>query len=140
MADVKIIDIDGEQWNIKDQDARSKIITLETEITKLKTIEKWEYTIPTYGGHVIARRQCNIVSITANGIGTAAQITEGMGIINFVTLPERFRPSEMCLFMLRVSGSLKIQYGGIISQDGKVRTHVYENIKDGLFSVSYIVD
>lgn len=25
MADVKIIDIDGEQWNIKDQDARNRI-------------------------------------------------------------------------------------------------------------------
>ena len=29
MADVKIIDIDGEQWNIKDQNARAKIATIE---------------------------------------------------------------------------------------------------------------
>lgn len=29
MADVKIIDIDGEQWNIKDQEARNIIAVLE---------------------------------------------------------------------------------------------------------------
>lgn len=35
MAEVKIIDIDGEQWNIKDQMAREKIATLGTEIENL---------------------------------------------------------------------------------------------------------
>lgn len=35
MADVKIIDIDGEQWNVKDQDARNKIIEQDTEIENL---------------------------------------------------------------------------------------------------------
>ena len=29
MADVKIVDIDGAQWNMKDQEARNKIATLE---------------------------------------------------------------------------------------------------------------
>lgn len=33
MADVKIIDIDGEQWNIKDQDARKRIAVLEEAIS-----------------------------------------------------------------------------------------------------------
>ena len=33
MADVKIIDIDGEQWNIKDQDARTKIAVLEDSLS-----------------------------------------------------------------------------------------------------------
>ena len=33
MADVKIVDIDNVQWNIKDQEARDKIITLETKTT-----------------------------------------------------------------------------------------------------------
>ena len=32
MADVKIVDIDNEQWNMKDQEARDKITTLETEV------------------------------------------------------------------------------------------------------------
>ena len=33
MADVKIIDIDNEQWNIKDQEARNRIATLEEKAT-----------------------------------------------------------------------------------------------------------
>lgn len=33
MADVKIIDIDGEQWNIKDQESRKKIATIEENIS-----------------------------------------------------------------------------------------------------------
>ena len=33
MADVKIVDIDNEQWNMKDQEARNKIATLETEVS-----------------------------------------------------------------------------------------------------------
>lgn len=35
MADVKIVDIDGSQWNMKDQEARSKIATLEEKQTKI---------------------------------------------------------------------------------------------------------
>lgn len=34
MADVKIIDIDNEQWNIKDQYARDKVATLETDVSE----------------------------------------------------------------------------------------------------------
>lgn len=33
MADVKIVDIDGEQWNIKDQDAREKVAIIEKNIS-----------------------------------------------------------------------------------------------------------
>ena len=33
MADVKIVDIDGSQWNMKDQEARNRIATLETEVS-----------------------------------------------------------------------------------------------------------
>ena len=37
MADVTKIDIDGVQWNVKDQVARDKIAELETLVNKLKT-------------------------------------------------------------------------------------------------------
>lgn len=33
MADVKTVDIDGSQWSMKDQEARDKITTLETEVS-----------------------------------------------------------------------------------------------------------
>ena len=38
MADVKIVDIDGSQWNMKDQEARNKIAELEekTNVTKVR--------------------------------------------------------------------------------------------------------
>ena len=35
MADVKIIDIDGEQWDIKDQEARSSLASVETQLENL---------------------------------------------------------------------------------------------------------
>lgn len=34
MADVKVIDIDGEQWNIKDQEARDIIAVLDQKLEK----------------------------------------------------------------------------------------------------------
>lgn len=42
MADVKIIDIDNEQWNIKDETARNSVSELRTEI-KYKIVVKHEY-------------------------------------------------------------------------------------------------
>ena len=41
MADVKIVDIDNEQWNIKDQEARNKIATLE----ELGNILDWQENV-----------------------------------------------------------------------------------------------
>lgn len=40
MADVKIIDINDEQWNIKDQDARNKITVLEQKVEENANIIK----------------------------------------------------------------------------------------------------
>lgn len=37
MADVKIVDIDGEQWNIKDLEARNKNTEQDTKIKNLTT-------------------------------------------------------------------------------------------------------
>ena len=38
MADVRIVDIDGSQWAMKDQEARNKIAELETKTTIKKTV------------------------------------------------------------------------------------------------------
>ena len=56
MADVKIIDIDNEQWNIKDQEARNRIAALEKNFNFLTTYstnetltgEKWIDGKPIY--------------------------------------------------------------------------------------------
>lgn len=140
MAEVKIIDIDGEQWEMKDQAARNKIKVLETEITNLETIEKWETTIPNYGGKIIARRQGNIVNIIGNSIGRDNKIPSTVGDINFAILPERFRPSESCFFMMRTSGSYQTSYGGMIYVSGEINCWTYTDIDYGCFSLSYIVD
>lgn len=140
MADVKIIDIDGEQWNVKDQDARNEITTLKTEIEKLKTIEKWEYVIPTYGGHIIARRQGNVINVLGNGIGRESKITSDVGNIDFAILPERFRPQEACFFMMRLSGSYITDVGGTVHTNGNINFWTYKDVDYGYFSLSYIVD
>lgn len=140
MALVKIVDIDGVQWEMKDQTARDKITALETEIKNLKTVEKWETTIPNYGGKIIARRQGNVVNVIGNNIGRENKIPSTVGDINFATLPERFRPSEGCFFIIRVSGSYQSSYGGMIKPTGEVNCWTYIDIDYGCFSVSYIVD
>ena len=140
MAEVKIIDIDGIQWEMKDQTARNKITALETEITNLKTVEKWETTIQNYGGKIIARRQGNIISVVGNNIGRENPIPSSIGDINFATLPEKFRPSETHFYMMRVSGSYQTQYGGTINKKGEINFWTYTNVDYGYFSLSYIVD
>ena len=140
MADVKIVDIDNEQWNIKDQEARNKIANLETEIPKLKTVEKWQYTIPNYGGSIVARRQGNVVSIVGSNIGVANPIPSTVGDINFAILPEKFRPKENCFYMMRMAGSYITQYGGIVFPNGAINFYTYTSVSKGDFSLSYIVD
>lgn len=140
MAEVKTIDIDGIQWEMKDQTARNKITTLETEIARLKTVEKWETTIQNYGGKITARRQGNIVSVTGDSIGRENKIPSTIGDINFAILPERFRPREKCFFMMRLSGSYETNIGGTILEDGNINFWTYKEVDYGCFSLSYIVD
>ena len=62
MADVKIVDIDNEQWNIKDQEARNKIVNLENNLpTKLENIFMGNYikngfVIPDDGNFITATK------------------------------------------------------------------------------------
>lgn len=140
MEKVSIIDIQGVQWEIEDREAKNAIITLKAEVEKLRTIEKWEYNIPIYGGKIVARRQGNVVSVIGLDIGRVQNITQDIGDINFAVLPERFRPSNECFYMLRTSGSYTTQYGGTIRQNGEINCYTYTTIELGFFSVSYIVD
>lgn len=140
MADVKMVDIDNVQWNMKDQEARNKVAALETEIQKLKTVEKWQYTIPNYGGSIVARRQGNVVSVIGTNIGIANAIPSTVGSVDFAILPERFRPKERCFFIMRTSGSYVTQYGGTVSTNGVINFYTYVIVDNGDFSLSYIVD
>lgn len=134
------LDIDGTQWEIQDSGARNEISVLKTEMEKLKTIEKWEYDIPIYGGKIVARRQGNVITVTGNDIGRTKNLTTDIGDINFTVLPERFRPSEAQFFMMRTSGSYSTKYGGVVYPNGNVNFYTYAIVDYGYFSVSYIVD
>ena len=140
MADAKIVNIKGVQWDLKDEMARGEIVTLKKEIEKLRTIEKWEYDIPIYGGKIIARRQGNVVNVSGNRIGVVKELSQNIGDIILSVLPERFRPSENCFYMMRSSGSYVTQYGGIINPNGEISYYTYTNVDYGAFSASYIVD
>lgn len=140
MEIVNKLDIDGTQWELRDEEARSEISALKTEIEKLRTIEKWEYNIPIYGGSIIARRQGNLVNVTGANIGSVKIITPDIGNMNFAVLPERFRPLEENFFMTRLSGSYQTNVGGVIYPTGNVNYYTYTKVNHGSFSVSYIVD
>ena len=140
MEVVNTLDIDGTQWEIQDVIARNEISALKTEIEKLNTIEKWEYTVPTYGGKIIARRQGNVVSVNGNSIGKVKPLTPDIGNINLAILPERFRPLESQFFMMRLSGSYQTQYGGVVNPNGAINYYTYTLADYACFSVSYIVD
>ena len=62
MADVKIVDIDNEQWNMKDQEARNRIATLEESLT-VKDIG--EIAITLKEGYTAT--EANILSISKYG-------------------------------------------------------------------------
>ena len=140
MADAKIVDIKGVQWELKDEVARNGITTLKEEIEKLRTIEKWEYDIPIYGGKIVARRQGNVINVSGNRIGIIKGLSPSIGNIILSVLPERFRPSENCFYMMRSSGSYITQYGGIIFPNGEISYYTYTTVDYGAFSASYIAD
>lgn len=140
MADAKIVNIKGVQWDLKDEVARNEITTLKTEIETLRAVEKWEYKIPQYGGEIVARRQGNVVNIIATKIGETNKIPSSVGNIDFAILPERFRPSNECFYMMRTAGSYVTQHGGMINPNGAINYYTYTEVSYGYFSVSYIVD
>lgn len=139
METVNTLDIDGTQWEIQDTEARNKISDLQTEIEKLKTVKKWVYDIPIYGGQIIASRQGNVVNVTGTNIGRVKALTKDIGDINFTVLPKEFRPSDPQFYMMRTAGSYITQYGGVIYQNGNINFYTYEIVDYGCFSVSYII-
>lgn len=80
MADVKIIDIDGEQWNIKDQEARTKIATLEEKTTVEKTVL---YNTNELNVTVLKINEEKFLQVHFNGLSWNGEIGAAL-----VTLPE----------------------------------------------------
>lgn len=93
MADVKIVDIDNEQWNIKDQEARNRIAEIE-QLLKTETVgeilinlnsgnsanEARITSIQKYGKIYIGL--IIIENLNANNIGTLSRVNVGKVNIN----------------------------------------------------------
>lgn len=97
MADVKAIDIDGEQWNIKDQEARNKIITLEETVStqSLSDIQvklKNGYTCKsiTVNNHYKVGKvhfaYIRIEDLSGDGVGTTSTIT--IAVLNIIAIKQ----------------------------------------------------
>ena len=81
MAEVAKIDIDGVQWDIKDQEARNKIAELETLVNKLKTdTEVTELNNITIGNGV-------------RFIGTVIKVGKQVTVSGNINVQEGFEPN-----------------------------------------------
>ena len=97
MADVKIVDIAGEQWNIKDQDARNKIVNLETA-TSTKSLQdmelnlypgytvSWSHFINHYSAGKIHFISIQLINLSGSNIGTES--TAFIGSLNIHPIKE----------------------------------------------------
>ena len=124
MADVKIIDIDNEQWNIKDQEARNRIANLE---------ESKDIT--------------NSVNVL---IGTASVIRSGK-VIQVTGIIENGQDGNTIVIsnLPKAKISNKIYYGVIVYWNGGISFARYENqsiivnanpVYGGAYTVTYIAE
>ena len=133
MADVSKIDIDGIQWDIKDQNARDRIATLE-EKTNVKVTKKINETNIKMNLVEINNEkfiQLYISELPWDGIGgsTVAQFTNDFGLTrtirgSVVTYDSVLRERLACGIDIRSDGNIRLQ--PCIKIDS---TEKYENSK-----------
>ena len=86
MADVKIFDIDGEQWNIKDQDTRDRIAILEDSLSTKDLPDAQIIMVDGYTCSSIKITECykvgkiifsylRIENLSGKGVGGTSDIT-----------------------------------------------------------------
>lgn len=115
MADVTKIDIDGVQWDIKDQNARNKIAALEEKTTIKITKKIDEETIKMYLVEINGEKfvQLHIQKYIWNGVigGIIASFTNDFGIGHIIRAIAALDPSD---FSGRITGGLDIRSDGTI--------------------------
>lgn len=134
MADVKIVDIDTSQWNIKDQEARNRIATLEEKTTVKVTVKINEINI-----------KLNIVEINAEKFlqlhcdGLFWQGTVGEVIASF-TQDFGLNNTIRCFSGLSYrDGSGRGVATLDITTNGQIKIYpLATNITEGFFKESYI--
>lgn len=133
MADVSKIDIDGIQWDIKDQNARDRIAKLEEKVIVKITKKINETNIKMNLVEINDEKfiQLYISELPWDGIGgsTVAQFTNDFGLIrtirgSVVTYDSVLRERLACGIDIRSDGSIRLQ--PCIKIDS---TEKYENSK-----------
>ena len=118
MAEVAKIDIDGVQWDIKDQNARDRIATLEEKTTVKVTKKINETNIKMNLVEINDEKfiQLYISELAWDGIGgsTVAQFTNDFGLTrtirgSVVTYDEVLRERLACGIDIRSDGNIRLQ-------------------------------
>ena len=88
MADVKIVDIDGSQWNMKDQETRDRIATLETKttikVTKKINEEKLKMNLVEINGEKFIQLHFNGISWDGTIAGVIGNFNNDFGLESIV--------------------------------------------------------
>lgn len=79
MADVKIVDIDGSQWSMKDQEARNKITELEEKTTVKVTVKINEVDIKL---NLVEINNEKFLQLHCNGLNWSGTIGETIASFN----------------------------------------------------------
>ena len=135
MADVKIIDIDNEQWNIKDQDARTRITNLEENVSTqdlqdAQITMKDGYTCKSiqifnhYKAGKIHFALIRIEDLSGNGVGTTGTIyiasTNLIPKKYTIFIARDYRAPETVRCSLETDGSISIGESNGISNGNNV--------------------
>lgn len=118
MADVKIIDIDSEQWNMKDQLARGKIAELEekttVKITKKIDEEKIKMNLIEINGEKFIQLHLNGLKWSGVIGETIATFVQDFGLVNVIR----------CITVIDFEDSSGRYIAGVdIQSDGRIRIH-----------------
>ena len=132
MADVKIIDIDSAQWNMKDQDARNRIAEIEQSLIP-NTNEKFKITLnDNYTGNDVkiyyqqnyGKLHMGIININdllGENVGTTNSIEIGTSNINSLNSVQALGYDYSTSAIVRIE----------ISVDNKVRLLESKNVIPG---------
>lgn len=120
MADVKIVDIDGEQWNMKDQEARTRIAALEEKTTVTTTVKINEETVKM---NLVEINDEKFLQLHFNGLSWSGTI--GETVASFV---QDFDMSAIvrCVVGLDFADGVgRLSAGLDIQTDGQIKIYPY---------------
>ena len=110
-------------------------------VNEVNSLTDNNLSVATYGGTVYYRKYGHIVEVTATGIGSTTSIAQGDEPI-LATLPSGYRPKRELnpVGYSRNSFSNARMLGYTIGTNGNIKVYAYEEISNGRFTCSYIVD